>query len=83
MDWINEPPHWSLDDGALTVTSGPKTDFWRVTHYGFIRDDGHFYHQTAEGDFTFSAQFAGQYGDLYIRRGSCCASMMRTGSSAG
>jgi uncharacterized protein len=69
MDWTNEPPHWSLDDGALSVTSGPKTDFWRVTHYGFTHDDGHFYHQTADGDFTFSAQFTGQYRDLYDQAG--------------
>jgi regulation of enolase protein 1 (concanavalin A-like superfamily) len=42
MDWLNEPPAWREEDGVLTVTTGLKTDFWRETHYGFVRDDGHF-----------------------------------------
>lgn len=41
LDWLNEPPKWREDKGTLHVTTGEKTDFWRRTHYGFIRDDGH------------------------------------------
>jgi len=36
MEWLNEPPSWHAQGDTLTVTAGPKTDFWRKTHYGFI-----------------------------------------------
>jgi regulation of enolase protein 1 (concanavalin A-like superfamily) len=51
MVWLNEPPHWSADDGALTLRTGRETDFWQETHYGFRRDDGHFLHKAVSGDF--------------------------------
>ncbi len=40
FEWLNEPPAWNDADGVLTMTTGDKTDFWRETHYGFIRDSG-------------------------------------------
>ena len=40
-EWLNEPPSWTLADGRLEMTTGPKTDFWQDTWYGFRRDDGH------------------------------------------
>ncbi len=43
MEWYNEPPVWEVKDEAIAITSGAKTDFWRETHYGFIRDNGHFF----------------------------------------
>ena len=49
MDWLNEPPDWAEADGTLTVVTGDRTDFWRKTHYGFIRDDGHFRHHRGAG----------------------------------
>ena len=42
MRWLNEPREWSGDASDLTVAVEPETDFWRVTHYGFTRDNGHF-----------------------------------------
>ena len=69
MDWLNEPPDWSEDGGVLTVVTGEKTDFWRETHYGFIRDDGHFRHVAAEGDFTAEVAFRGDYRELYDQAG--------------
>ena len=45
MEWLNEPPIWNVQGNMLIVTAGPKTDFWRTTHYGFIRDNGHCYYQ--------------------------------------
>jgi hypothetical protein len=44
MHWLNVPAHWQARDDELLVTADPRTDFWRTTHYGFIRDGGHFYH---------------------------------------
>jgi len=69
MSWLNEPPHWSEEGGVLTVTSGPRTDFWRRTHYGFVHDDGHFYHADATGDFTLQATFGGAYEARYDQVG--------------
>jgi uncharacterized protein len=51
MQWLNEPPVWQAEDGRLRVVSGLKTDFWRVTHYGFVRDNGHFYYEQIEANY--------------------------------
>ena len=32
------PAKWSGDAKQLTCTVDPNTDYWRITHYGFIRD---------------------------------------------
>jgi regulation of enolase protein 1 (concanavalin A-like superfamily) len=69
MDWLNEPPAWRERDGALEVTTGDRTDFWRETHYSFIRDDGHFRYREAEGDLTAEVAFAGDYRKLYDQAG--------------
>jgi regulation of enolase protein 1 (concanavalin A-like superfamily) len=69
MEWLNEPPSWREDSGTLHVTTGDHTDFWRETHYGFIRDDGHFRFRTLEGDFTATILFAGEYRELYDQAG--------------
>jgi hypothetical protein len=53
----------------ITVVSGPKSDFWRKTHYGFIRDSGHFGYQTVRGDFVCEVKVVGQYKDLYDQAG--------------
>ncbi len=39
--WLNEPPQTRIDGGALEVLTGERTDFWRTTSYGFVRDSGH------------------------------------------
>jgi regulation of enolase protein 1 (concanavalin A-like superfamily) len=69
MHWLNEPPSWREADGVLSVTTGDRTDFWRQTHYGFIRDDGHLRYQTVQGDFTAEVSFSGVYRELYDQAG--------------
>jgi regulation of enolase protein 1 (concanavalin A-like superfamily) len=69
MKWLNEPPEWRDENGILSVTTGAKTDFWRETHYGFIRDDGHLRYEWVEGDFTASVAFRGDYRALYDQAG--------------
>src|SRR5690349_13144754 len=32
----NEPPLWKFQADTLHVTTGPKTDFWCKTRYGFL-----------------------------------------------
>ena len=63
MNWLNEPTTWRKDD------STPKTDFWRLTHDGGIRDSGHFFHQSASGDFVMTAIVEGAYREQYDQSG--------------
>ncbi len=71
MDWLNEPPAWqaSEDGSGLTVRVGARTDFWRRTHDGGLRDSGHFYYQPVTGDFTAHVRVAGRYAALYDQAG--------------
>jgi regulation of enolase protein 1 (concanavalin A-like superfamily) len=67
--WHNEPPDWKHQEQTLSVTSGLKTDFWRKTHYGFIRDNGHFYYQEVTGNFRADVKIIGKYEVLYDQAG--------------
>jgi uncharacterized protein len=69
MQWLNEPPVWQAEDGRLRVVTGLKTDFWRVTHYGFVRDNGHFYYEQRAGDFTIQVKIEANYEALYDQAG--------------
>lgn len=69
LRWLNEPPEWDERDGVLRVVTGPKTDFWRETHYDFVRDSGHFRYREFEGDFTAAVEFRGDYEELYDQAG--------------
>ena len=69
MQWLNEPAHWSSSSNRIIVTTSPKTDFWRVTHYGFIRDSGHFYFEQINTDFIVEVEISGSYKDLYDQAG--------------
>ncbi len=69
MEWYNEPPTWHAQDGIIEVTTAPGTDFWRKTHYGFVRDNGHFYYRTVSGDFTATVTVRGAYTALYDQAG--------------
>jgi regulation of enolase protein 1 (concanavalin A-like superfamily) len=67
--WLNEPPEWRETDGVLVVTTGDRTDFWRETHYGFIRDDGHLHGVETSGDLAATVAFRGDYSTLYDQAG--------------
>jgi uncharacterized protein len=69
MEWYNEPPLWNVKQDTIHITSGAKTDFWRQTHYGFIRDNGHFFYQPIKGDFIIKVKVTGEYKDLYDQAG--------------
>jgi len=69
MQWLHEPPHWHQTDGIFHITAAPRTDFWRKTHDGSIRDNGHFYFQHMSGDFVAQVKVSGQYTDLYDQAG--------------
>ena len=69
MQWQNEPPQWSLEGATLKVTTGPKSDFWRKTHYGFIRDNGHFFFEYAQDNLIAEVKISGKYEALYDQAG--------------
>jgi hypothetical protein len=69
MQWYNEPKQWRIDQGAIHVVADAKTDFWRTTHYGFIRDNGHFYAQEMSGNFRCSVRVQGMYRQQYDQAG--------------
>lgn len=66
--WLNPPPAFHLGD-TLTLTTAPKTDFWRDTLYGFRRASGHALLAPAPADFTLHLTFDGGYRDLYDQAG--------------
>ncbi|MFM6026140.1 MAG: DUF1349 domain-containing protein [Dolichospermum sp.] len=59
MEWLNEPVNWSSSRDRIIVNTSPKTDFWRVTDYGFIRDNGHFYFEWVNTDFVVEVEIRG------------------------
>lgn len=67
--WLNEPESWSTLDDELRVATNKKTDFWRETHYGFARDNGHFLATTVTGEFTAQLRFRATYSHLYDQAG--------------
>ncbi len=69
MKWYNEPSVWTIENGIIKVMSDQNTDFWRKTHYGFIRDNGHLYYEQVKGDFIAEVKVSGQYKELYDQAG--------------
>jgi len=69
FEWHHEPPHWARNGNRLSVSTASGSDFWRVTHYGFIRDNGHFFHRTVRGDFVAEVRVIGSYASLYDQAG--------------
>lgn len=68
LHWMNEPD-WSTDGGTLRVNTADRTDFWRQTHYGFVRDSGHLLHTAALQEFTAQVRVQGEYQALYDQAG--------------
>jgi regulation of enolase protein 1 (concanavalin A-like superfamily) len=67
--WLNQPLHWNETEDTLTETVPPGTDYWRVTHYGFIRDNGPFRYQEQAGNFEAKVRISGKYHELYHQAG--------------
>ena len=69
MKWLNEPASWNQAGDKLVVHARAKTDFWRKTFYGYVTDNGHFFHLGVNGDFVFEARVNGHYAALYDQAG--------------
>ena len=61
MQWFNEPAQWEIKDNALTMSVTPKSDYWRISHYGFTVDDAPFYYATYGGEFEVKVKVTGDY----------------------
>jgi len=69
MQWFNQPKKWNFKNNKLSMFVTPKTDFWRITHYGFIVDDGPFFYQTLGGEFEAKVKKTGDYQARYDQMG--------------
>ncbi|MGL5008990.1 MAG: DUF1349 domain-containing protein [Paracoccaceae bacterium] len=69
MTWLNPPPACEVGPDTVTLTTGPNTDFWRETHYGFIRHSGHHLAHPVTGDFTARVTVTADYQALYDQAG--------------
>jgi regulation of enolase protein 1 (concanavalin A-like superfamily) len=67
--WLNEPARWRRSGADLLMTTDPRTDFWRQTHYGFVRDSGHHFGVRVPGDFTAEVEVFGEYADQFDQAG--------------
>ena len=67
--WSNPPQKSADTSDTMTETVPAGTDYWRVTHYGFIRDNGPFRFQTQSGDFEAKVHITGQYRELFHQAG--------------
>lgn len=61
MNWFNEPSDWKVADGKLTMSVTPKSDYWRISHYGFTVDDAPFYYAEYGGEFEAKVKIKGDY----------------------
>jgi len=67
--WLNQPASWAIEEDVLTLKTDRSTDFWRTTHYGFVRDSGHFFGVKTDGGFTAQAKISGAFNELYDQAG--------------
>lgn len=68
--WRNEPPHVGHVGEALVVRTGPDTDWWNNTYYGFVHLNGHFLGSEAAGDRTLQLTFSAGYERQYDQAGA-------------
>lgn len=69
MTWFNEPQTWEIKDNALTMSVTPKSDYWRISHYGFTVDDAPFYYATYGGEFEAKVKVSGDYRTRFDQAG--------------
>jgi uncharacterized protein len=70
MDWLNEPAKWSVDGTAISVVADPNTDFWCITDYGYVRDNGHVYGETLSTEFKLTVRIKANYIEQYDQAGA-------------
>lgn len=69
MMWFNEPEDWQIADGRLDMLVTAKTDYWRISHYGFTVDDAPFYYTEQGGEFEAKLKVIGEYRERFDQAG--------------
>ncbi len=69
MEWYNKPATWCGNEESLNFIVEPDTDYWQITHYGFKRDNGHFYYAEIMDGFEANVKLTGKYQELYHQAG--------------
>lgn len=69
MNWFNEPSRWQVKDGTLTMEVTPRSDYWRISHYGFTVDDAPFYYAEYGGEFEAKVKVSGRYKERFDQAG--------------
>ncbi len=69
MQWFNEPEKWEVKNNTLNMQVTPKSDYWRVSHYGFTVDDAPFYYATYGGEFEVKVKITGDYKNRFDQMG--------------
>ena len=69
MNWFNEPARWEIAGSSLTVDVTPKSDYWRISHYGFTVDDAPFYYAEYGGEFEAIVKIEGDYKTRFDQAG--------------
>jgi uncharacterized protein len=69
MQWFNQPEKSKVEQQSLSMFVTPKTDYWRITHYGFTVDDGPFYYATVGGEFEAKVKITGDYKTRFDQMG--------------
>lgn len=69
MQWFNQPEKWNVGQQSLSMFVTPKTDYWRITHYGFTVDDGPFYYTMQGGEFEVKVKIKGEYKTRFDQMG--------------
>lgn len=69
MQWFNEPEHWEIKSGRLSMDVTPQTDYWRISHYGFTVDDAPFLYTVRGGEFEVKVKISGDYSARFDQSG--------------
>ena len=69
MIWLNEPAHWMENEAGLEISPDEGSDFWRITDYGFIHDNGHARLEPVDGDFIASVAITADYREQFDQAG--------------
>jgi len=69
MTWFNEPSEWTVSNNALSMFVTPKSDYWRVSHYGFTVDDAPFFYTERGGEFEVKVKISAKYKTRFDQAG--------------
>lgn len=69
MQWYNEPEDWQANGKNIRMFVTPRSDYWRISHYGFTVDDAPFYYGEYGGEFEVTVKVSGKYKTRFDQAG--------------